>query len=202
MSSGPLSSMFSSVANPNARDPHILTPLLSLFPSRHEDDNHGCSPASSSSLPSSPSELLPPPPPYVDEELLSPSQLGYNVAETEISAAPEDENLPEYSVYDEQRGSLIDRLLGQYARSISPPSDVEHNSCSLVGSSESGSGSGSDDESFRFPDLSMKFLKRNSCRSAMYCLALCLGVVVFLAWVLAVGYALAVALRDIWDYLA
>jgi hypothetical protein len=118
-------------------------------------------------------ECSPPPYPYCERQL--PPQFFNHVNQ------PLDDP-PEYNYYDVERGSLIDRALAQYARSVSP--SVASTRYTILEHDEG--------EPQPAPNFSGRL------RSLLfYCMAMFCGITWATFWVCAIGYAIVISFQKI-----
>jgi hypothetical protein len=118
-------------------------------------------------------ECSPPPYPYCDREL--PPEFFHH-------ACHPAEELPEYSFYDVERGSLIEIALAQYAQSISP--SAASAGYSMLEQDEDSSRSNTD-----FSGRFRTFL--------FYCMAMFCGISWAVFWVCAIGYAIVISFQKV-----
>jgi hypothetical protein len=131
----------------------------------------------------------PPPYPYYERQLLPPPpQFTHQNSSNSPAAAAAAEDPPAYNFYDVERGSLIDVVLAQYARSVSP--SVASTRYMMLETGE--------DDAERWCSDSSGTMKR----VFFFCMAVFCGVTWAAFWVCAIGFAIVISFQKVAERLS
>jgi hypothetical protein len=132
----------------------------------------------------------PPPYPYYERQLLPPPPqfTHQNSSNSAAAAAAAAEDPPAYNFYDVERGSLIDVVLAQYARSVSP--SVASTRYMMLETGE--------DDPERWCSDSSGTMKR----VFFFCMAVFCGVTWAAFWVCAIGFAIVISFQKVAERLS